>query len=114
MDMAKDLVKILELSVEDLRRQLRVTARDALSLGLTSLHDTGLTPTLVQFSENEEKLHLLPIRIYGMLFFNDTSGYWGRDRRPVIGTADGRFTMRSVKIVADGKFLVMQRFFFRN
>jgi hypothetical protein len=37
-----------------------------------------------------------------MLFFNDTSGYWGRDRRPVIGAADGRFTMRSVKIVADG------------
>lgn len=49
MDSAQDLIARPILTEEDLKRRFDVTVRDALSTGLTSLHDAGFNPTSLDF-----------------------------------------------------------------
>lgn len=49
MDSAQDLIAQPVLTEEDLKRRLDVTVRDALSTGLTSLHDAGFKPASLDF-----------------------------------------------------------------
>lgn len=49
LDNAQELLKQPKLTEGDLLRRFRVAVRDALQVGLTSIHDAGLDPTSLSF-----------------------------------------------------------------
>ncbi|KAJ7594738.1 amidohydrolase family-domain-containing protein [Mycena floridula] len=101
LDNAQDLVKQPELTEDDLLKRFRLTVNHALSNGLTSIHDAGLDPVSLRFFIRQAELAPLPIRIYGMTFFDEHGEYWGNKTKPLHAT-DRRLAARSVKIFADG------------
>ncbi|KAH7888360.1 amidohydrolase family-domain-containing protein, partial [Phlebopus sp. FC_14] len=102
LDNAQDLIKKPPLTEEDLQRRFLATVKDALSLGLTSIHDAGFSPVSLEFFKRQAYEGLLPIRIYGMRYFNEDGPYWGDTSKPLIDAGNGRLNARSVKIFADG------------
>ncbi|KAF9529284.1 amidohydrolase family-domain-containing protein [Crepidotus variabilis] len=102
LDNAQELLKQPELTESDLMRRFKVAVRDAHRFGLTSIHDAGLNPISLAFFKRQAKLGPLPIRIYGMSFFDETEPYWGNTSRPTVDIEYGRLSSRSVKIFADG------------
>ncbi|KAJ7187578.1 amidohydrolase family-domain-containing protein [Mycena pura] len=87
---------------DDLVQRFTIAVNDALAYGLTSVHDAGLDPASLAFFTRQADKGDIPIRIYGMKFFDETEPYWGNTTRPFVGAANGRLTARSVKIFADG------------
>ncbi|KAF7334584.1 Amidohydro-3 domain-containing protein [Mycena venus] len=102
LDNAQELLKIPPLTEEDLRARFTAAVNDALAYGLTSVHDAGLDPASLDFFIRQATSGTIPIRIYGMRFFDETAPYWGNTSTPLVGAANGRLTARSVKIFADG------------
>ncbi|KAF7310265.1 Amidohydro-3 domain-containing protein [Mycena indigotica] len=102
LDNAQELLLAPELTEEDLIGRFNVAMKDALAYGLTSIHDAGLDPASLAFFLRQAERGELPLRIYGMRFFDETAPYWGNTSHPFIGEANGRLTSRSVKIFADG------------
>ncbi|KII92233.1 hypothetical protein PLICRDRAFT_37025 [Plicaturopsis crispa FD-325 SS-3] len=102
IDDAQYLVKRPDLSEDDLLKRWARAAQDALSLGLTSMHDAGFSPVSLDFFSRQAEKGNMPIRVYGMTFFDEKNQYWGDQRAPIIGAANGRLNARSVKIFADG------------
>jgi hypothetical protein len=102
IDNAQDLIKKPALTDDDLGRRFAVTVGDAISLGLTSIHDAGFNPISLEFFKRQAQAEKLPIRIYGMRFFDENGEYWGNKSKPLIGAGNGRLNTRSVKIFADG------------
>ncbi|KAF8813640.1 hypothetical protein BYT27DRAFT_7083829 [Phlegmacium glaucopus] len=102
LDNAQELLKQPELTESDLLRHFKVTVRDAHRNGLTSIHDAGLDPTSLAFFNRQAQSGTLPIRIYGMSYFDEDKPYSGNTTHPVIGAGDGRLSARSVKIFGDG------------
>ncbi|KAF7293292.1 Amidohydro-3 domain-containing protein [Mycena chlorophos] len=102
LDNAQELLLAPELTEDDLIGRFNVAMNDALAYGLTSVHDAGLDPASLAFFLRQAERGDLPIRIYGMRFFDETAPYWGNTTQPFIGEANGRLTSRSVKIFADG------------
>lgn len=45
----------------------------------------------------------LQLRIYAMRFYETNGTYWGDKEEKLIGYADGRLTIRSVKVFTDGE-----------
>ncbi|KIJ67588.1 hypothetical protein HYDPIDRAFT_149313 [Hydnomerulius pinastri MD-312] len=102
LDNAQDLVRRPALTEDDLRRRFAATVSDALSSGLTSIHDAGFNPVSLEFFKRQAAKGLLPIRIYGMRYFDEDGPYWGNLSKPIINAGNGRLNARSVKIFADG------------
>ncbi|KAJ7782863.1 amidohydrolase family-domain-containing protein [Mycena metata] len=102
LDNAQDLVLQPKLTDDDLMRRFSVAVQDIVALGLTSVHDAGLDPMSLNFFAKMADLNKLPIRIYGMTFFDENGEYWGNTTKPIINAANGRLNARSVKIFADG------------
>ncbi|KAJ7051743.1 amidohydrolase family-domain-containing protein [Mycena amicta] len=102
LDNAQELLLAPALTEDDLIHRFAVAVNDALAYGLTSVHDAGLDPASLAFFLRQAERGDIPIRIYGMRFFDETAPYWGNTTRPFIGVANGRLTSRSVKIFADG------------
>ncbi|KAF7300007.1 Amidohydro-3 domain-containing protein [Mycena kentingensis (nom. inval.)] len=102
LDNAQGLLAIPELTENDLIARFNVAMNDALAYGLTSVHDAGLDPASLAFFLRQIQRSELPIRIYGMRYFDETAPYWGNTSDPILGAANGRLTSRSVKIFADG------------
>ena len=50
----------------------------------------------------------MPIRIYGMTYFDENGEYWGNKTEPIIAGVSGRLNARSVKIFADGMYLLIE------
>ncbi|KAJ7188474.1 amidohydrolase family-domain-containing protein [Mycena filopes] len=101
LDNAQDLVFQPELTDDDLERRFSIAVQDLVAAGLTSVHDAGLDPASLKFFTKMAALDKLPIRIYGMKFFEENF-YWGNTTEPIINAANGRLNARSVKIFADG------------
>ncbi|KJA23395.1 hypothetical protein HYPSUDRAFT_39875 [Hypholoma sublateritium FD-334 SS-4] len=102
MDSAQDLIAQPALTEEDLTRRFQRTVADALAAGLVSLHDAGFKPDSLAFFKRQSEIKLLPLRIYGMTYFDEYGHYWGDQITPFAGAADERLSARSVKIFADG------------
>ncbi|KIK82213.1 hypothetical protein PAXRUDRAFT_832349 [Paxillus rubicundulus Ve08.2h10] len=102
LDNAQDLVKRPAPTEDDLHRRFTATVKDALSLGLTSIHDAGFSPVSLEYFKGLADEGSLPIRIYGMRYYDEGSPYWGNKLAPVINAGNGRLNARSVKIFADG------------
>ncbi|KJA27750.1 hypothetical protein HYPSUDRAFT_197913 [Hypholoma sublateritium FD-334 SS-4] len=102
LDNAQDLLKQPKITETDLTRRFQLTVGHALSYGLTSLHDAGLDPVSLAFFKRQAALGTLPLRIYGMTYFDETKPYWGNATQPLVAVGKERLTARSVKIFADG------------
>ncbi|KAI9458558.1 amidohydrolase family-domain-containing protein [Russula earlei] len=104
LDNAQLLVAVPQSTHKDLEKRFQLVVDYAVSHGLTSIHDAGFDPKSLEFFKSLAEKEKLPIRIYGMTHFDENTEYWGDKIQPIIGAANGRFTARSVKIFADGKF----------
>ncbi|EGN99525.1 hypothetical protein SERLA73DRAFT_179580 [Serpula lacrymans var. lacrymans S7.3] len=102
LDNAQELIQKPPLTEDDLLKRFAATVKDALANGLTSVHDAGLNPLSLAFFKRQVAAGNMPIRIYGMTFFEENGPYWGNLSKPIIGASNGRFSARSVKIFADG------------
>ncbi|KZT68292.1 amidohydrolase 3 [Daedalea quercina L-15889] len=102
MDNAQTLVERPIPTHEALEARFNATVKDALAAGLTSIHDAGLNPMSLEFFRRQADDGRLPLRIYGMTYFDETKAYWGNETSKIVGAGDDRLTARSVKIFADG------------
>ncbi|KAJ6593701.1 amidohydrolase family-domain-containing protein [Mycena capillaripes] len=102
LDSAQEFIFQPELTDDELMRRFSVAVQDVVAWGLTSIHDAGLNPMSLKFFAKQAKLNKLPIRIYGMRFFDENEEYWGNKTKPIINAANGRLNARSVKIFTDG------------
>jgi predicted amidohydrolase YtcJ len=102
LDNAQELIKQPRLLEDDLLRRFNSAIEQAVKFGLTSIHDAGLDPVSLNFFKKEAQRRTLPIRIYGMSYFDENGEYWGNTTKPFIASGDERLTARSVKIFADG------------
>ncbi|KAG2153894.1 amidohydrolase family-domain-containing protein [Suillus clintonianus] len=102
LDNAQDLVKRPAPTEQDLLRRFNATVKDALSCGLTSIHDAGFNPVSLEFFRRQAAAGNLPVRIYGMRYFDESVPYWGNLSKPIINAGNGRLNARSVKMFADG------------
>ncbi|GJJ06290.1 hypothetical protein Clacol_000481 [Clathrus columnatus] len=102
LDKAMDLIRVPPWTEEQILEYFNATVTDALSHGLTGIQDAALSPALGAIVERLADENKLPIRLYAMRFFNESEPYWGKSIPKIVGKADGRLTMRSVKIFTDG------------
>ncbi|CAK5281440.1 unnamed protein product [Mycena citricolor] len=106
LDNAQDLLAQPELSDDELQRRFATAIKDVVSFGVTAVHDAGLNPASLKFFAKQAALNKLPIRIYAMRFFDEREEYWGNKTEPIIDAGNARLNARSVKIFADGKYLI--------
>ncbi|KIM91971.1 hypothetical protein PILCRDRAFT_809968 [Piloderma croceum F 1598] len=102
IDNAQELIKKPDLTDADLERRFAITVERAVASGLTSIHDAGFDPMSLEFFKRQAEASKLPIRIYGMTYFDENGEYWGNKSKPIINGGNGRLGARSVKIFADG------------
>lgn len=102
IDNAQDLVKKPTLTDIDLERRFAITIENAIANGLTSIHDAGFDPISLEFFKRQAEAGKLPIRIYGMTYFDENGEYWGDKIKPIISGGNSMLGARSVKIFADG------------
>ncbi|PCH43503.1 hypothetical protein WOLCODRAFT_75587 [Wolfiporia cocos MD-104 SS10] len=102
LDNAQDLVKRPVPTHKALEKRFSATVKDALAHGLTSIHDAGISPISLEFFRRQADDGKLPIRIYGMTYYNENADYWGDTVVKIVGAGNGRLSARSVKIFADG------------
>ncbi|KAI0656518.1 amidohydrolase family-domain-containing protein [Cubamyces menziesii] len=102
LDNAQDLVIRPEPTYKQLQKRFAATVKDAHSLGLTAVHDAGFNPMSLEFFRREAQSSTLPIRVYGMKYFDETAAYWGDSFDKIIRAGNNRLSVRSVKIFADG------------
>ncbi|KAI6119086.1 hypothetical protein EV401DRAFT_1528010 [Pisolithus croceorrhizus] len=101
---AQSLVKEHGMTEHDLLRRFTATMGDALSLGLTSIHNAGFRPVSLAFFERQSAKCSLPIRVYEMRHFDEKSPYLGNLSIPIMNAGNSGLNIRSVKISADGAF----------
>ena len=101
IDRAQSLVaaKIPPPSPEVLRRRLARAARECARLGLTTVHDAGVSADVLAAYRDLIARDELPIRVYAMI--GGEGKLWREylERGPEIGE---RLTVRSIKLMADG------------
>jgi len=101
IDRAQSLVaaKIPPPGPEVLRRRLARAARECARLGLTTVHDAGVSAHVLAAYRDLIARDELPIRIYAMV--GGEGKLWREylERGPEIGE---RLTVRSIKLMADG------------
>ncbi|KAI0930719.1 hypothetical protein AcW1_003666 [Taiwanofungus camphoratus] len=102
LDNAQDLVKRPPPTHKTLEKRFNATVRDAHAHGLTTIHDAGFNPISLEFFKKQADEGNLPIRIYGMTYFDENAEYWGDRCAKIIGAGNDRLTARSIKIFADG------------
>ncbi|CED82692.1 Amidohydrolase 3 [Phaffia rhodozyma] len=82
---------------------IRRTILDGLRLGLVGIHDAGTPLAEVETYKKLAASNNLPLRVYSMLTCPDRSKYCGKGQKRVDWKEyDGRFVLRSVKLVSDG------------
>jgi predicted amidohydrolase YtcJ len=101
IDRAQSLVtrKIPPASAEELREQLKRAALDCVRLGITTVHDAGVSAEAIEQYRVLLRDRQLPVRIYAMI--GGEGALWNDylKRGPEIGE---RLTVRSIKLVSDG------------
>lgn len=103
IDNAMDLIfdKIPPLSITE-QKQILINAMNALaSVGLTSVHDAGITADNIEAFKQLAAEGAMPIRINAMLYL--PSDHWQETlKQGTYQSADQTFAFNSVKIQADG------------
>lgn len=102
VDSAMGLIPVPPPSEAQMTEQLERAVRDALAVGLTSVHDAAVNGRMLDVFKKMADDGRLPIRVYAMAN-EETSEYWGgRFKRLEDYGRDGRLNLRSVKLFTDG------------
>lgn len=105
VDAAMDLVErqVPAETPAELAANLDTAEHELLSLGLTSVHDAGITAAADELLRQRAAAGLLKIRLYGMARGSDAA-FMARLRAsgPLLDSGDGHYTLRAVKLFADG------------
>ncbi|KAI0063272.1 amidohydrolase 3 [Artomyces pyxidatus] len=102
VDNAMELVHLPKRSEAEVSESFEITMRDALSVGLTSIHDAWSTPEDIAFYKRLGDDGKLPVRLY-LMGATTSDEYWGTQIPRLINYGrDGRLTVRSVKLFTDG------------
>ncbi|KAF4617162.1 hypothetical protein D9613_005991 [Agrocybe pediades] len=108
VDNAMDLLPIPQWTENQMSKFFNMTITEALSVGLTSIHDADTSPARIQFYRNMAEQGNLPIRLYLMAYIESTE-YWGNKITPLINYGrKRRLNLRSVKLFADGNAALLQ------
>jgi predicted amidohydrolase YtcJ len=101
IDGAQNLVarKIPSASAEQIREQLKRAALDCARLGITTVHDAGVSAAAIDQYRVLIRDRQLPIRVYAMIAGEGSLWNDYLRRGPEIGE---RLTVRSIKLVSDG------------
>ncbi len=101
IDRAQALVasKIPPPTKETLRRRLARAAQECARLGLTTVHDAGVGPEVLEAYRELIRRGELPTRVYAMIGGEGRLWQEYLQRGPEIGE---RLTVRSIKLMADG------------
>ena len=101
IDRAQGLVsaKIPPPTDEQIRQRLRAAALECAKLGMTSVHDAGISAQMLRAYQQLAAEKLLPVRVYAMI--GGEGPLWQEYLRkgPEVGDY---LTVRSIKLVADG------------
>jgi hypothetical protein len=71
-------------------------------VGLTGVHDMGVDLELIDIYKSLIAAGRLPLRVYAAIDGSGPTWEYYRTKGPEIGTNDGRLTIRSLKLYADG------------
>ena len=104
VDTAQALVasKVPPPTREVRKRRLAKGLAAAAAVGLTSVHDAGVTVDTVALYKELLEEDALPVRVYVMLRGPGDFLEKGAALQPETGLGDGRLSIRSIKVVADG------------
>ncbi|KAG8908920.1 hypothetical protein FRB99_000023 [Tulasnella sp. 403] len=87
---------------DDQRLQyFRITARDALAHGLTSIHDAYSTLADVKFFKRLADHGALPLRL-NLMVGDESENPWNQTMEKLVGYGNERLDVRSIKLFADG------------
>jgi predicted amidohydrolase YtcJ len=101
--LARDLATRPPARVEaDLRQSIELASREALSKGLTSVHDAGSPPLTIEVMKRVVDEGKLPIRVWMMLREDASQLAADMPKYRVVNYGDKRFTVRAVKRAIDG------------
>jgi predicted amidohydrolase YtcJ len=86
----------------DLRATIELASREALSKGLTTIHDAGSPPSTIDIMKKVVDEGRLPLRVWMML--REDAGRLAADmpKYRVVNYGDKRFTVRAIKRAIDG------------
>ncbi len=84
----------------DIERMIKVALNELAALGVTSVHDAGVSANEAGIMRSMAERGELPIRIYAML--SGAGGELDAFGEPLIDFADAMLSVRSVKLYADG------------
>jgi len=101
--LARDLATRTPAKVEaDLREVIDLASREALSKGLTSVHDAGSPPSTIEVMKKVVDEGKLPLRVWMML--REDAGRLAADmpKYRMVNYGDKRFTVRATKRAIDG------------
>ncbi|KAF9478553.1 hypothetical protein BDN70DRAFT_879782 [Pholiota conissans] len=102
VDNAMNLIPIPPWSEKQITEFFDQTMNEALSYGLTSIHDADTKPDIIKFYQKMAVAGKLPNRLY-LMGNNGSADYWGDTLPHLINYGKhGRLTLRSVKLIADG------------
>ncbi|NBW98144.1 hypothetical protein EBR03_01095 [bacterium] len=95
---------IPEDSEEAIKNQIRSVVKKCLSLGITGLHDAGISSREYQVLKALIQEENLPFRFYEMASFQDLESLKETvlNRRPEMGLFRDKLTLRTVKFYLDG------------
>ena len=103
IDKAMNLVEAVQpaASNEDLQRQALTAMQDLARVGLTSVHDAGMSRRELRAFQSLRRAGRLPIRVYAMLSVSDPANARLLRQGPLIDPQN-MLVIRSVKVYADG------------
>ncbi|PPQ73805.1 hypothetical protein CVT24_007257 [Panaeolus cyanescens] len=102
VDNAMELINMPPWSEEQVQEFFELTMKQALSYGLTSIHDADTKLDHIHFFKKMAEQGNLPNRIY-MLGNIPSDEYWGNQLPRMINHGkDGRLNLRGIKLYADG------------
>jgi predicted amidohydrolase YtcJ len=88
---------------EEIQRDIRSLVKRALSLGITSIHDAGISKSELAALKDLLRKEKIPFRFYEMLSASDkTSLEQSLKDGPEIDRFEGKLTIRTVKLYLDG------------
>jgi len=102
IDNAMTLIQFPGLSQTETKRRLALAANYAASLGLTGIHDAGVTSSYLEALESLYKANELPIRVYAMLEQQKETLEQELPKGPRLDLYRGFLTVRCIKVYADG------------
>ncbi|KJA17164.1 hypothetical protein HYPSUDRAFT_46693 [Hypholoma sublateritium FD-334 SS-4] len=102
VDNAMDLIPIPPWSEKQITEFFDMTMKQALSYGLTSIHDADTKPAHIAFFQKLADAGKLPNRLY-LMGNNGSAEYWGDTLPKLVDYGKhARLNLRSVKLIADG------------